>query len=66
LKNRNFVVAIKDGIFKFGFSGTQRYCVIPGQLSVLWFILTIAIAVGESISRHESMLLDNVCIRQAR
>ncbi len=35
LKNRNFVAVVLDGPFKTGFSGTQRYSVIPSQLSVL-------------------------------
>jgi len=33
----NFVVFILDSPFKTGKSGTQRYCVIPGTFSVLWF-----------------------------
>jgi hypothetical protein len=30
LKNRSLFVVVLDGRFKTGFSGTQRYCVIPG------------------------------------
>jgi hypothetical protein len=45
--------ALKDSLFKTNFSGTRRYCVIPGQLSVL----CLKLANMPRLSMSESKIL---------
>jgi hypothetical protein len=52
-QNTNFVDVILDCLFKTGKSGTQKYLIVSGALSVLWFITPVALLLLESEFRFE-------------
>ena len=56
-----FVVGIFDGLFKTGFSGSQRYLIIPSTLSVLWFniLLSFQEVVSDIVTSGDQLLKGN-------